>query len=217
MANDGLVLYLGIYDTPGPRRTGFRGDRRAAPLGPRRHLRRGHRREGRRRRRDHAQAREADPARRPGPGIGVGAVLGLLFPPSIIVGGVVGGVAGGLTGHLWRGLSRADVKELGETLDGATPPCSWSVLRSCSSRPSACCRARSSASSNSSTSLTTSSRKALAQAEAEAEAGRPPTTGDSRRRWCDDVGAPERRGGSERREGGATLRTARRRTGSATL
>jgi uncharacterized membrane protein len=50
-------------------------------------------------------------------GIGVGAVLGVLFPPSILATAVVGGAAGGLIGHFWRGMSRSDVKELGETLD----------------------------------------------------------------------------------------------------
>lgn len=50
-------------------------------------------------------------------GIGVGAVLGLLFPPSIIATAAVGGVAGGLVGHLWKGMSRGDIKELGEALD----------------------------------------------------------------------------------------------------
>src|SRR5262245_7740236 len=50
-------------------------------------------------------------------GIGVGAVLGILFPPSILGTAVVGGAAGGLIGHLWRGMSRSDVKELGELLD----------------------------------------------------------------------------------------------------
>ena len=50
-------------------------------------------------------------------GIGVGAVLGILFPPSIIGSAVVAGAAGGLVGHLWKGMSRADVKELGEALD----------------------------------------------------------------------------------------------------
>ena len=50
-------------------------------------------------------------------GIGVGAVLGILFPPSIIGTAVVAGTAGGLVGHLWKGMSRADVKELGEALD----------------------------------------------------------------------------------------------------
>jgi uncharacterized membrane protein len=50
-------------------------------------------------------------------GVGVGAVLGILFPPSILGTAVVGGAAGGLIGHFWRGMSRGDVKELGETLD----------------------------------------------------------------------------------------------------
>jgi uncharacterized membrane protein len=50
-------------------------------------------------------------------GIAVGAVAGILFPPSIIGGAIVGGVAGGVAGHLWRGMSRGDLKELGEALD----------------------------------------------------------------------------------------------------
>ncbi len=50
-------------------------------------------------------------------GLGVGALVGILFPPSIIASGVVGAAAGGLVGHLWGGMSRADVKEIGELLD----------------------------------------------------------------------------------------------------
>lgn len=50
-------------------------------------------------------------------GVAVGAVLGILFPPSILGSALVGGVAGGLVGHFWRGMSRKDVKELGELLD----------------------------------------------------------------------------------------------------
>jgi uncharacterized membrane protein len=50
-------------------------------------------------------------------GIGVGAVLGILFPPSLIGTAVVGGVVGGVTGHLWKGMSRGDLKDLGEALD----------------------------------------------------------------------------------------------------
>lgn len=50
-------------------------------------------------------------------GIGVGALAGILFPPSILGGAIVGGTAGGVIGHLWRGMSRSDLKELGETLD----------------------------------------------------------------------------------------------------
>lgn len=50
-------------------------------------------------------------------GAAVGALVGILFPPSIIGAGVVGAGAGGLIGHLWRGMSRSDMKELGEALD----------------------------------------------------------------------------------------------------
>ena len=46
-----------------------------------------------------------------------GALVGLLFPPAIVVTTIVGGAVGTLSGHLWRGMSRADVKELGETVD----------------------------------------------------------------------------------------------------
>ena len=49
-------------------------------------------------------------------GIGVGALVGILFPPSILVGAVVGGTAGGLIGHLRKGMSRGELKDFGETL-----------------------------------------------------------------------------------------------------
>ena len=50
-------------------------------------------------------------------GAAVGAVVGILFPPSIIVGAAVGAAIGGVGGHLWRGMSRADVKEFGDVID----------------------------------------------------------------------------------------------------
>jgi uncharacterized membrane protein len=50
-------------------------------------------------------------------GAAAGAVVGILFPPSIIATAVVGAAIGGVSGHLWRGMSRADVKELGDTID----------------------------------------------------------------------------------------------------
>jgi uncharacterized membrane protein len=50
-------------------------------------------------------------------GAAVGAVIGLLFPPAIIATAAVGAAVGGVSGHLWRGMSRADVKELGEVID----------------------------------------------------------------------------------------------------
>ncbi len=50
-------------------------------------------------------------------GAAVGAVVGILFPPAIIGSVIVGAAVGGVGGHLWRGMSRADVKELGEIID----------------------------------------------------------------------------------------------------
>ena len=50
-------------------------------------------------------------------GAAVGAVVGILFPPSLIAGAAVGAAAGGVGGHVWRGMSRSDVKELGDVID----------------------------------------------------------------------------------------------------
>lgn len=50
-------------------------------------------------------------------GVAAGAVVGILFPPSIIASALVGGAIGGVSGHLWRGMSRGDVKELGDVID----------------------------------------------------------------------------------------------------
>jgi uncharacterized membrane protein len=50
-------------------------------------------------------------------GLAVGAALGLIFPPSILVSGLVGAGAGALIGHLRGGMSRSDLKEVGESLE----------------------------------------------------------------------------------------------------
>jgi uncharacterized membrane protein len=50
-------------------------------------------------------------------GAGVGALVGILFPPSIIGSALVGAAVGGVSGHLWKGMSRADVKEFGDVID----------------------------------------------------------------------------------------------------
>jgi len=50
-------------------------------------------------------------------GAAVGAVVGILFPPSILASAAVGAAVGGVGGHLWRGMSRADVKEFGDVID----------------------------------------------------------------------------------------------------
>jgi uncharacterized membrane protein len=47
----------------------------------------------------------------------VGALIGILFPPSLIATAAVGAAVGGFGGHLWRGMSRGDMKDLGEMLD----------------------------------------------------------------------------------------------------
>jgi uncharacterized membrane protein len=50
-------------------------------------------------------------------GAAVGGLIGLLFPPSILAGAAVGAAVGAIGGHLWKGLSRSDVKELGDLID----------------------------------------------------------------------------------------------------
>jgi uncharacterized membrane protein len=50
-------------------------------------------------------------------GAAVGAAIGILFPPAVIGTALVGAAVGGVGGHLWRGMSRSDVKELGEVID----------------------------------------------------------------------------------------------------
>jgi uncharacterized membrane protein len=46
-----------------------------------------------------------------------GALVGLLFPPAIMGTALVGAAIGVASGHLWRGISRSGVKELGEIID----------------------------------------------------------------------------------------------------
>ena len=50
-------------------------------------------------------------------GLAVGALVGLLYPPAIVAFSAVGAAVGGVGGHLWKGMSRSDVKELGEFID----------------------------------------------------------------------------------------------------
>jgi uncharacterized membrane protein len=53
-------------------------------------------------------------------GAGVGALVGLVFPPAVLGSAIVGAGAGGLTGHLSRGISRGDLKHLGDELQRGT-------------------------------------------------------------------------------------------------
>ena len=53
-------------------------------------------------------------------GAGVGALVGLIFPPAILGSAIVGAGAGGLVGHLRKGISRGDLKDLGDELEAGT-------------------------------------------------------------------------------------------------
>jgi uncharacterized membrane protein len=50
-------------------------------------------------------------------GAAVGALIGCLFPPAFIAATATGAAIGGVSGHMWRGMSRADVKQLGDLID----------------------------------------------------------------------------------------------------
>ena len=50
-------------------------------------------------------------------GLAVGAAIGVIFPPSILVSGLVGASGGALIGHLRGGMSNSDLKEVGEVLE----------------------------------------------------------------------------------------------------
>jgi uncharacterized membrane protein len=50
-------------------------------------------------------------------GAAVGALVGVVFPPSVIASAAIGAGIGGLGGHIREGMSRSDAKELGETLE----------------------------------------------------------------------------------------------------
>jgi uncharacterized membrane protein len=68
-------------------------------------------------------------------GLAVGALVGLFFPPYLLwetavgagagaaigagTGGAIGAGAGALIGHFWAGMSRSDLKEIGDTLQAS--------------------------------------------------------------------------------------------------
>jgi len=52
-----------------------------------------------------------------GKGAVAGAVVGLLFPPTIVAGAVAGAAGGGIIARLNRSLDRGDIKDLGEVMD----------------------------------------------------------------------------------------------------
>ena len=50
-------------------------------------------------------------------GVAAGAAVGVLFPPSVLGAAAVGGLTGAVSGHLAKGMSRSNVKELGDFID----------------------------------------------------------------------------------------------------
>jgi uncharacterized membrane protein len=68
----------------------------------------------------HVSKREKPTQKAAWTGAIVGAVVGVLFPPAIIPMAAAGGFTGGLLGHIMAGMSRGDLKDLGETLDLGT-------------------------------------------------------------------------------------------------
>ncbi len=55
-------------------------------------------------------------------GLAAGAMIGLLFPPALFAAAAgIGTAAGGLAGYLWGGLSRGDLKEMGDAVDEGLP------------------------------------------------------------------------------------------------
>ena len=53
-------------------------------------------------------------------GLAVGALVGLFFPPYLVWEAAIGAGAGALIGHFWRGLSRPDLKKIGDALQDNT-------------------------------------------------------------------------------------------------
>lgn len=50
-------------------------------------------------------------------GLAVGAVLGVIFPPSILAAGLVGAGAGAVIGHSLNDVSKDDLKDIGNLLE----------------------------------------------------------------------------------------------------
>ena len=46
-----------------------------------------------------------------------GAVIGVIFPPSLLVMAAGGGAVGAVIGHVAKGMPRGDIKEIGDMLD----------------------------------------------------------------------------------------------------
>ena len=62
------------------------------------------------------QDRKKDQATATWTGLGIGAFVGLLFPPAVVATALVGGVTGALIGRARSSLSKAEVEEIGAAL-----------------------------------------------------------------------------------------------------
>ena len=113
--SDGMFLYIGTYPDEAAARADYdivkdlTPPMSSAPTTPR-SSRRSERQDPRQ------QGRDGDPARRLGRR-GSRRRRRHPVPPCRPRQCVVGGAVGGVSGHLWRGMSRSDVKELGELID----------------------------------------------------------------------------------------------------
>src|SRR4051794_11243391 len=55
-----------------------------------------------------------------GKGAVTGAVVGILFPPSLLAGAAVGAAGGGLLARMNRSLDRGDIKDMGDVMDSSS-------------------------------------------------------------------------------------------------
>jgi len=53
-------------------------------------------------------------------GLAVGALVGIFFPPYLVWELAAGAVTGSLIGHFWAGMSRSDLKEIGDSLQASS-------------------------------------------------------------------------------------------------
>ena len=68
----------------------------------------------------HVSKREKPTQKAAWTGAAVGAIVGVIFPPAILPMAAAGAMFGGLIGHISEGMSRGDLKDLGEVLDSGT-------------------------------------------------------------------------------------------------
>ena len=117
MSDNPMFLYAGEYENVDDAKADLEVLKGVAPRACRWYLRRRRGHQDRRRQgKDRRQDREADPAWWVG-WHGCWGSYGSDLPSLILVGGLLGAGAGALIGHLEGGMSRSDIKEVGEMLE----------------------------------------------------------------------------------------------------